>query len=213
MKNTRLWNGIFSALIFTLYIIVMVRIYISVGFYEWNFQNILPVANVSPFMFALALVMHIFPQKIKKHIYLLISLLSVGMLLSATFNCIYNASINYKFHVHFLCDYLAHILLSLWGIYQIKSKQVTLCKKNSLISGAIIFGVAFTMLILNLIFDTAFFGLSLNGKHNIYNVVITKSSALSALVYFVGLGVVLLLGYFFSLLFAAKKSTQGTKNE
>ena len=181
MKSTRLWNLIFTVSIFAFYLFVVLKVYSSVGFDDWNFKNTLPVANVSPFMFTLTVVLHIFPLRIKKHIYLLISLLSVGMLLSALLGCVYNASINYRFHLHFLSDYMAHVMISLWGVYLVRSKQVTPTIKNTLISGSIIIGVAIVMMILNVTFDTAFFGLSLNGKHNIYNNVLTDNSYLSAM--------------------------------
>ena len=71
--------------------------------------------------------------------------------------------------------------------------------KQSLISGSLIVGVAVIMMILSVIFDTAFFGLSLNGKHNIYNMQIVSNSYLSALIYFSGLVFALCLGYFFQL--------------
>jgi hypothetical protein len=204
LRNKKITNGVFSVLIFALYVAVVIRVYISVGFNDWNFKNTLPVANVSPFMFTLVMLMHLLPQKIKKHFYLLISLLSVGMILSSVFSCLYNGVINYKFHWHFLCDYLAHVLLSLYGVYLIKSGQVELNKKNALVSGAIIVGVAIFMLVLNVIFDTAFFGLSLNGKHSIYNVVLVESSYLSAFLYFLGLCGVLAMGYIYSRLIARK---------
>ena len=127
------------------------------------------------------------------------------MFLSTIFGCIYNASIDYKFHLSFFCDFLAHILLSLWGVYLVKSEQVKPTLKNSLISGSIIVGVALVMLTLNLILDTAFFGLSLNGKHNIYNMVLTDSSYLSALLYFMGLLFVLLAGFCYSRCYARGK--------
>ena len=206
MRSTKFWNFLFTASIFAFYISVMLKIYFDVGFYDWNFQNTLPVANVSPFMFTSVLLIHIFPKKIKKYFYLLISLLSVGMFLSAVLGCAYNAAINYKFHFHFLCDYLAHILLSLWGVYLIKSKQVEPKLKTSVVSGSIILGVAFIMLLLNVIFDTAFFGLSLNGKHNIYNNVLTENSYLSALLYFLGLFGVLAMGFAYSRFLSRKKN-------
>ena len=53
------------------------------------------------------------------------------------------------------------------------------------------------MLVLNLIFKTAFFGLSLYGEHNIYNNRIFESGIVSALAYFWGLSFVLLAGYFY----------------
>ena len=206
MKSTRLWNLIFTVSIFVFYLFVVLKVYSSVGFNDWNFKNTLPVANVSPFMFTLTVVLHIFPLRIKKHIYLLISLLSVGMLLSALLGCVYNTAISYKFHLHFLSDYMAHVMISLWGVYLVRSKQVTPTIKNTLISGSIIIGVAIVMMILNVTFDTAFFGLSLNGKHNIYNNVLTDNSYLSAMLYFLGLTAVLTMGFFYSRLLAKEKA-------
>ena len=79
MKNTKLFNCVFSIAIFSCYLYVVIKVYSSVGFYEWNFQNTLPVANVSPFMFTLVGIIHFLPSRIKKRLYLLISLLSVGV--------------------------------------------------------------------------------------------------------------------------------------
>ena len=136
--------------------------------------------------------------------HLLNSLLTVGMFLSTVVNCIHFASIGYAFHPHFLLDYVAHFSLSLFGIYLVRSEQIDLNWKHNAISSAIIFGVAAVMLILNVIFDTAFFGLSLNGKHNIYNNVLVDSSYLSALIYFMGLLLVLFLGFLVSSFFKRK---------
>lgn len=200
LKNTRLWNPVFILAVVSLYLASMITIYRSVGFDDWNFQNTLPTANVSPFMFTLAPLTYLFPKKIRKHLYLLVTLLSVGMLLSPVFNCLYNYSINYAFHIHFFYDYIAHAILSLWGVYMLRSEQVELNVKNALISSSVIIGVAAVMMSLNVIFDKAFFGLSLNGKHSIYNNVLTDNSYLSALLYFTGLCGVLALGYGYSLL-------------
>ena len=51
------------------------------------------------------------------------------------------------------------------------------------------------MIILNLIFDTSFFGLSLRGKHSIYNMVLVSNSFLSAFIYFTGLAIVLAISF------------------
>ena len=69
--------------------------------------------------------------------------------------------------------------------------------KDSLVSSFIIFGVCDLMIILNLIFDTSFFGLSLRGKHHIYYNVITHNSHLSAIIFFTGLCAVLVAGYIY----------------
>lgn len=194
----RIVNMIASLSVYLMYLSLVYVVYSDVGFYDWNFQNTLPMANVSPFMFSVMPLTWILPKGARKYLYLLISLLSVGMLFSAISSSLYNAIIGYKFHWHFMLDYVAHLILSAWGIYLVKSGQVILCKRDCLISGSLIVGVAFVMMMLNVTLDTAFFGLSLSGKHNIYNNVIVDSSALSALIYFVGLVVVLLLGYGFN---------------
>ena len=212
VKNARLANLVAVAVIVACYLHVIIRVYVSVGAKEWNFLNTLPTANVSPFMFTLVAVSYLFPKRVRRHIYLLISLLSVGMIISPVLGCLYNASINYRFHLHFLSDYIAHVVLSLWGVYLVRSRQVELTKKNVLTSSGIIVGVALTMMILNVIFDTAFFGLSLNGKHNIYNNVLTESSYLSAALYFFGLVGVLVLGYLYVSLISRKTNVSGAEN-
>lgn len=205
MRSVKLTNLIFVGLVFIPYVMLSLTVFLDVGFYDWNYQNTLPVANVSPFMFTAVLLVLVLPKAVKKHFLLLISLLSVGMFLSSALGCIYNAVINYKFHIHFTYDYVSHFALSLLGIYAVRTKQVTLNIKNALISSSMIFCAAGMMLILNVIFNTAFFGLSLNGKHNIYNNVLVDNSYVSALLYFLGLGLVLLLGYAYSSIFAKKR--------
>ena len=195
--NKNITNFFFFIITYISYLSLALIIYLDVGFNDWNFQNVLPTANVSPFMFFIMPIYFILPKKLKQYFLLLISLLSVGMFLSPCVNCIYFHSISYAFHIHFVLDYIAHFSLFLWGIYIIKSHQVELNIKNTFVSAFCIISVATIMLILNVIFDTTFFGLSLNGKHTIYNQILVSNSYLSALIYFIGLIVVLLLGYTF----------------
>ena len=219
MKNfhsKRFTEIIFTCLVFIPYVCLSFVVLRDVGFNDWNYRNTLPVANVSPFMFALMPIVFILPQSVKKHFLLLISLLSVGMAFSSILGCINNTVINYKFHLHFMLDYVSHFALSLYGVYLVRTRQVNLNIKSASVSGSIILASAFVMMILNVIFDTAFFGLSLRGKHNIYNNVLFKSSYLSAFVYFLGLIAVLILGFFYMKLLLLKSTeikTSDNKSE
>ena len=197
LKNTFLWNIIFISVIFLFYVSVVVTALIRNGPNDWNFQNTLLTANISPFVFTICPIYLFLPMKIRKYFGALISLLTVGMILSPSIGCIYFFSISYKYHFFFSLDYITHFIFALFGIYLIQSKQVELNIKNSLIGGSLIIGVCLIMLIINLMADTAFFGLSLRGKHNIYNQVITDNSYLSALIYFSGLLIVLCVGFLF----------------
>ena len=204
LKRVKFWNIVFTLSVFSLYLAVSITVYLDTGFYDWNFQNTLPCANVSPFTFFITPFILLLPNKIKKYPLTLISLLSVGMFLAGVFGCIYNFSINYALHYHFLFDYLAHFILSLWGVYIVKSNQIELNLKNAIKSGLIIVTVAVIFMIINLMFDTSYFGLNLNGKHNIYNVVLVSNSYVSALLYFIGLIVVLVLGYVYNKILNSK---------
>ena len=147
-------NIIIPIIIFLFYLHGVIWMYISVGIKDWNFTNTLPVANVSPFMYTLIFVNLFLPKFIKKYNYTLISLLSIGMLVAGILICIGYVLRDYKFHLGIAMDSFNHILVALYGIYLVKSKQTFTNKKNIIVSGLIIIGVALIMLILNLIFDS-----------------------------------------------------------
>ena len=205
LKNTKIANLIFCLVTVICYLGVVIIALIQNGWSDWNFLNTLPTANVSPFMFFICPIYLLLPKKPKDYFLNLIVLLSIGMIVSPVFGIVYNIYRDYAFHGQFVLDYVAHVSLSLWGLYIVKSHQIELNVKDSLISGSLIVGVALTMLIINLIFDTSFFGLSLRGKHNIYNVVLVENSFLSCLIYFGGLLAILLVGYLFNRYLVYKK--------
>ena len=205
-KHKAMANILFVVITFICYASLVLVTYLKAGSEDWNFRNVLPFANISPFMFTVTPIFFLLPLRIRKYPLTLISLLGLGMILSPTVSCIRLFMIGYQFHPEFLLDYIAHLSISLFGVYLVQSKQVELHIKDALIGGAIIIGVGVLMLVLNAIFDTSFFGLNLHGKHRIYNQVLVDNSYLSALIYFAGLIAALIAGYFFQklLLFVFK---------
>ena len=195
MKNTKAVNFVFFAVTYLFYILYLLKLAEGVGIRNYYFYESLATANISPFMFSIMPLIYFSRKKPQAYLYALVSLLSVGMLLSLVLNAITYAVKDSPFGIIFAWDYIAHLSLSLWGVYLVVSRQVKLTRKNVLIGSGLIVGVCNLMLVLNLIFDTSFFGLSLRGKHHIYYNVITNSSYLSAMIFFVGLIVVLAMGY------------------
>lgn len=185
----------------------MIERYFSVGPNDWNFINSLPTANVSPFMFTFSAIALFLPKKIRGYVFSLISLLSFGMLMACELSIITYIIRNYTFHYFIFLDFVIHILMSLVGIYFGITNISKLDKKSCLIASSIIYVVAIIMLILNLIFATSFFGLNLYGNHSIYNVVLVQSGILSAIIYFTGLTLVLLLGFLYQKLLRKLKKT------
>ena len=196
-KYRNVVNILFVIAIFASYFYVVRYMYYDVGPEDWNFKNTLPTANVSPFMFCLTPIILVMPKAIRKYLMTLVVLLSLGMVVAGLGGALGFVARNYKFHWHITMDCFAHILLSLWGVYLLKSGQVELTPKKALRGGAIIVSVALIMLVLNLIYHKAFFGLSPYGEHNIYNIRFFENGVISIIVYFLGLGFVLCAGYFY----------------
>ena len=196
-KNVRLTNAIFVATAFVTYVVYVAIVYSIVGAKSECFYGVLPTANVSPFMLTILPIILFSPKSIRKYLFSLVAILSFGMLISPIYNSISYATLHYPFSYLPVMDYVAHLTLSLWGIYLIRSRQVKLNIRDCIIGGIIILVVALVMLLLNLVFDTSFFGLSLKGKHNIYGNILVSSSYLSALIYFLGLTCALVIGYLY----------------
>lgn len=204
-KSKKIINVIFSITVFLFYLFCAVAIYRDVGLKDWNFLNCLPVANVSPFMYTLVFLSLFFPKNIKKYILILVSLLSFSMICASIIACISYIIRHYAFHLTIFVDIFIHMLLSLYGVYLVKSKQVDLRKtKDVVIAGGLIIAVALLMLVINLIFKTSFFGLSMYGAHSIYNVVLVESGVVNAILYFCGLSMLLITGYFYQKLLNKK---------
>ena len=194
INKNRMINMLIPVMIFSLYLVCLVYLFFKVGVHDWNFKNVLPTANISPFMFSLIVLIPMLPNHIKKHLNTLVSSLALGMFVAGSLTLLFNAWRDYNFYWNFFLDSFIHILFSLYGIYLYKTEQVFYEKKKQVLSSSIIVCVAVIMLILNLIFETSFFGLSLYGNHNIYNIVVCKNSILSAVIYFFGLICVLFFG-------------------
>ena len=152
-KYKNVVNVLFVIAIFMSYLYIVRYMYYDVGPDDWNFRNTMPTANVSPFMFCLTPFILIMPKTIRKYLMTLVVLLSLGMVVAGLGGALGFVARNYKFHWHITMDCLAHVLISLWGVYLLKSGQVELTPKKAIRAGAIIVSVALIMLVLNLILN------------------------------------------------------------
>ena len=197
IKCKTVFNILFPFAVWVAYLSCVISMGIKAGVTDWNFLNTLPTANVSPFMYCLTALIWAFPKKCKTYLFGLVALLSLGMLCAGMLNCIFNVMRNYKYHWEIGLDTFIHGAISWFGVYLVKTEQVDLGLKTALVSGSIIVGVACVMLLTNLLVHTSFFGLSLYGNHNIYNMVLCENGYLSAGIYFIVLSAVLSMGMAF----------------
>jgi hypothetical protein len=204
INKSKVINILLPIIIFTLYCTCITGLFFECGFYSWNFNNALPTGNVSPFTYCLCFLTLFVPKKIRKYLYTLISFLSLGMCIAGLHGLVSNVINQRSFWWIYCLDLFTHGIIAWFGIYLYKTGQDFTKKINQTKSALIIVGVALVMLVLNLHFGTAYFGLSLRGNHSIYGMVLCKSSILSALIYFIGLLVVLYFGGLFQKLLSKK---------
>ncbi|MBP5404350.1 MAG: hypothetical protein J6Y74_00115 [Clostridia bacterium] len=183
--------------IFVLYFIELVLLLVEAGVEHWNDLTLLPLGNIGPFMFFTLPFLFLLPKRIRKYYLTLVVLLSPAMLIYGLFDGILLVISGRQAYATYVIDIFAHTLFAVYGVYLVRSGQVDFEVKRSLISGSIILAVALLMLVLNAIFRTSFFGLSLYGEHNIYGIILLKSAALSVILYFLIVSVALVVGYFF----------------
>ena len=197
VKFRRFFDVDFPFIIFILYIIELLLLVLDVGFENWSFFNALPLGNVGPFMFFTLPFLFLLPKKARRYYHTLVALLSPAMLIAGLLCGILLAAAGRPFFSNYLLDMICHVLFALYGIYLVRSEQVDFDIPRNLISGGVILVVALLMLVLNAILHTSFFGLNVYGEHTIYNILFLKSGALSTILYFIGLTVMLTIGYFF----------------
>ena len=125
-------NVIFVVTICASYFYMVIYTYFDSGIHDWNFQNTLPTANVSPFMFCLSGLILFMPKRIKNNLYTLIALLSLAMLVVGLFGTLSYAEREFNFYWHVALDCTAHVLISLWGLHLVKSGQVELTPKRAI---------------------------------------------------------------------------------
>lgn len=203
--DTKLSNIIFSFIIFIPYIVLLYFAYKMSKQYNINaFVYSLPISNISPLMFTLTIVALIDIKILKKSIYNLYAYLIIGMGLAALLSDIGSLVQGIPYNIYRTMDSISHVSMSLFGIYLVLSNQIEINKKSFIKAVITIYSIVLTIIIINLIFDTSFFGLSLRGKHNIYQLVLTSNSFISLLIYITGLFGVLIVSYFIQKLIIKK---------
>ena len=191
-------NHVFILCIFTLYCITLLIQLLSQGSNSKAFIDTVPTSNISPFVFC-TLPLCLF-KRLRNFIFPMIVFLSVGIILSVEISHYRFINENLEYNIALSLDGLNHMLYALFGVYLVVSNQVQLSLKSFIYGCISILTIVATMILLNLIFHTSFFGLNLYGNHSIYDIVITTSSVLSSLIYVLGLIIFLFLGLLFQFL-------------
>lgn len=164
-----------------------------------HFHLIHPLANLSPTLFTITTVFIFVPRKYRTVYYALVGIMAPAMMLAGIWNSISSCfGVPPWLYVCMIFDILAHLLFAVFGFYIYRNRIIEFNKKQIISAISVIAFFVVLVIVLNVIFDTDFYGLNFNGKHNIYNIVITSNSWLSNGIYLLGLSGLITLGVFTS---------------
>ena len=154
--------------------------------------------NISPFTFTFMPFIFLFRKKVKECFLAAISFLSIGMFVAmlVTPQYAYIFSFNNEARMDFLFDALCHLNCSLFGIYLIASGQVKITIKNLISSTIFMYSVITFGVIGNYIFHLNNFGMSPYGGYSIYFIDIFEEYWATLLAYYIGVFLVLSIGFF-----------------
>ena len=189
--NKTLVNLILSGIALFFYILMIL---FDGVYHKWDLEMILdviPLSRMSPFIFATVFFINFVPQGVRKYYHTILSTFFLAMASVGMFSSLADGlmnDINY-FVVWMYFDSFSHLAIALLGLWLVLSGQVTFERKTLFKCLGILYVFLFLLIIVNLIFKTNFFGFSVYGDHNIYNIVINPWLA-SFAAYFAGLTVI-----------------------
>lgn len=181
-------------------------ILISIPIYGgYNLRMLTPLSNISPFLFTLAFLAIFLPEKARKIIFILFVPFNIVMVFAAYSTTTVAFFFALEYFPFVLCDSLCHVFFFLFVYYLIRSNSVEVNSRNFWITVLIIYTVITIAIILNLMCDTAFFGLAFNDKYNIYGLKIIPNMIVSNIVFLISVFIVMGVGFFFAKLIKRKK--------
>lgn len=189
--NTKIGNIFFAVLDALVFLAFHYSRYLS-----GSFNNFLTLDNISPFTFTVipfTLLMH---DKAKDWYFCAIAFLTAGMfgamLVSPNYAYLFyyrmDATLNYTL------DALCHLVCSLFGAYLVITRQVRPTLKNFGKSVIVMHAILTTMVILNALFHTRFFGMNPYENYSIYMFDFFGNFPATLIAFYLAIVVVLFLG-------------------
>ena len=190
--NAKIGNAVFIALDAICYFLWNVGMYQSGWFDDIYYM----LANISPMIFTVIPLTYVLGKRAKNYIFSTVAYLWFGMFVALFASPIneYLSRGGAQASLAYTAEALCHLVVSLFGIYLIITKQVELDlsgwrKALTFLYGAILLGV-----ILNYVFHLGNFGMNPYGGYGIYFIDIFRSYEATLLAYVAGVAIVVTLG-------------------
>lgn len=160
-------------------------------------DEFLTLGNISPLCFTLIALSPFMGEKVRDHVYSAFSCLWVGMFIAFIFSPshAYLFSFREEANLNYAAEAACHILCSLFGIYLVVTKQVKLSAKTLFKAMICLYSIISVAVVLNFVYHRSYFGMNPYGKYSIYMLDLFGSFWVTLLAYFLGIFVVLVLGW------------------
>lgn len=163
-----------------------------------NLQMVTPLSNVSPLLFTLSFVCIFLNDSIRNKLFKFMCLFNFFMLVAGFISASYALSMGANYFKFSIYDELAHLTYGVFAFYLLATDQVKLNKKDLVWSIIGMLGFVAIIFVINLVFNTSFFGLCLNDQYNIYGQKMFDNCHASNIVYVFSLVTVMAIGYGFT---------------
>ena len=201
-------------------VFIVVNVLLFVGynindFYRHGEFISLTFDQISPFTFTTLPLSYLFSKKIKDAQFSCVAFLSLGMFVAMLISPQHAFLVSYRSDATllFVLDTLLHLNCSLFGIYLIVSGQVLLNAKSLIKSFIYIYSVIAFVLFMNVVFKQNYFGMGPYRQYGIYMFRFFDTYWMTLLVYLLGVGVVLSLGFEFNYILQILNHHEETKQE
>ena len=165
------------------------------GWFKGN--EFLTLGNISPLSFTLIALCPFMSEKVRDYVYSTISCLWVGMFIAFIFSPshAYLFSFREQANLNYAAEAACHILCSLFGVYLVITRQVKLHAKTLVKAMICLYSIISMAVVLNFVYHRNYFGMNPYGKYSIYMLDLFGSFWATLLAYFLGIFVVLVLGW------------------
>ena len=177
-----------------------------VAFFCWNLaayqvgwleEGFMTFGNISPLVCTLVPLTVFMGEKTKNYCYSAIACLWTGMFLAMLISPEHAYLFNFFERANFLyaSEAVCHLVCSLFGIYLILTGQVKTDFRHWLQSVIFLFSIITFAVFLNYVFHKGFFGMNPYGDYSIYMIDIFGSFEATLLAYYLGVLLVLTIGW------------------
>lgn len=210
--NKDLANATFIMLIFISFAALNIHYFRNGGL-----KNFMTLDNISPLTFTLAPLSYVMNYRVKKCYFSMVAFLSFGMFVAMLVNPNFAYLFNFKQNatLDYAYDSISHLFCSLFGIYLVISGQVKIKPKSLIYSMIFVYSIVTYGVIINFIFHKRNFGMDPYGKASIYMLDFFSGFYTTLIAYYIGIAVVLIIGYQFTYLLdkTSKHSLHDEENE